>query len=380
MDIPQNVIKVLREIEVTGNIDSKEFEKLVPEEQELINALYKNGLVNEALRFIDSIDVEKNWEELKKNLDQHRKPVAPLWKNVYRYAAIFIGVIGIFFLYQQKDVAESKIKKDNNQIELVLDNGEVQILSANGENQIVSNNGQVIGSQNGSEIKYSSNASVDKLVYNQIKIPYGKTFNVKLSDGTVVYLNSGTVLKYPVKFIKGMNREVFLDGEAYFDVRKDKLHPFIVNANAMNVKVLGTKFNVSSYKEDTEISTVLVEGSVSLSNDEKPNKKALLTPGYKGVWNKSSTGISLEKVDTKLYTDWMNGEVVFRKSTFNEIIKKLERSYNVTIQNNNRELDAVKINASFNKNIETIEEVISSLSKIQPFTYEINDTKIVITK
>jgi transmembrane sensor len=380
MDIPQNVIKVLREIEVTGNIDSKEFEKLVPEEQELINALYKNGLVNEALRFIDSIDVEKNWEELKKNLDQHRKPVVPLWKNVYRYVAIFVGVIGIFFLYQQKDVAESKIKMDNNQIELVLDNGEVQILSANGENQIVSNNGQVVGSQNGSEIKYSSDASIDKLVYNQIKIPYGKTFNVKLSDGTVVYLNSGTVLKYPVKFIKGMNREVFLDGEAYFDVSKDKLHPFIVNANTMNIKVLGTKFNVSSYKEDKEISTVLVEGSVSLSNDEKPNKKALLSPGYKGVWNKSSTGISLEKVDTKLYTDWMNGEVIFRKSTFNEMIRKLERSYNVTIKNNNRELDAVKINASFNKNIETIEEVISSLSKIQPFTYEIIGNQIVITK
>lgn len=379
MDIPQNVIKVLREIGVTGNIDNKEFEKLVPEEKELINDLYKNGLVNEALRFIDSMDVEKNWEELKKNLDQRRKPVVPLWKNVYKYAAIFIGVIGIFFLFQRKDVTESKIKKDSNQIELVLDNGEVQIFSANGENQIVSNNGQVVGSQNGSEIKYSSNASINKLVYNQIKIPYGKTFNVKLSDGTVVYLNSGTILKYPVKFIKGMNREVFLDGEAYFDVSKDKLHPFIVNANAMNVKVLGTKFNVSSYKDDTEISTVLVEGSVSLSNDTKPNKKALLTPGYKGVWNKSGTGISLEKVDTKLYTDWMNGEVIFRKSTFNEMIKKLERSYNVTIKNNKRALDAVKFNASFNKNIETIEEVMSSLSKIQPFTYEIIGNQIVIT-
>ncbi|MFV5692681.1 FecR family protein [Flavobacterium sp. LT1R49] len=380
MDIPQNVIKVLREIGVTGNIDSKEFEKLVPEEQELVNDLYKNGLINEALRFIDSMDVEKNWEELKKNLNQHKKPVVPLWKNIYNYAAIFIGAIGIFFLFQHKDAAVSKIKKDSNQIELVLDNGEVQILSSNAENQIVSNNGQVVGSQKGSEIKYSSNTSIDKLVYNQIKIPYGKTFNVKLSDGTVVYLNSGTTLKYPVKFIKGMNREVFLDGEAYFDVSKDKLHPFIVNANAMNVKVLGTKFNVSSYKNDTEVSTVLVEGSVSLSSDAKPNKKALLTPGYKGVWNKSITGISLEKVDTKLYTDWMNGEVIFRKSTFNEMIKKLERSYNVTIKNNNRTLDVMKFNASFNKNIETIDEVMSSLSKIQPFTYEIIGNQIVITK
>ena len=380
MDIPQNVIKVLREIEVTGNIDSKEFEKLVPEEQELINDLYKNGLVNEALRFIDSMDVGKNWEELKKNLNQQRKPVVPLWKNIYKYAAIFIAAVGIFFLFQHKDAEESKNKKDSNQIELVLDNGEVQILNANAENQIVSNSGQVIGSQKGSEIKYSSNTSIDKLVYNQIKIPYGKTFNVKLSDGTVVYLNSGTILKYPVKFIKGMNREVFLDGEAYFDVSKDKLHPFIVNANAMNVRVLGTKFNVSSYKEDKEISTVLVEGSVSLSNDAKPNKKALLTPGYKGVCNKTSTGISLEKVDTKLYTDWMDGEVVFRKSTFNEMIKKLERSYNVTIKNNNSALDVVKFNASFNKNIETIDEVMSSLSKIQPFTYEIIGNQIVITK
>jgi transmembrane sensor len=380
MDIPENVIKVLREIEVTGIIDSKELEQLVPEEQELINDLYNNGLVSEALRFVNSMDLEKNWEELKKNLHQHKKPVVPLWKNVCKYAAIFIGVIGVFFIFKPKEITESKNTKDSNQIELVLDNGEVQILTTSGENQIVSKNGQVIGSQRGSELKYSSDASADKLVYNQIKIPYGKTFNIKLSDGTTVYLNSGTILKYPVKFIKGLNREVFLDGEAYFDVSKDKLHPFIVNANAMNVKVLGTKFNVSSYKEDTAISTVLVEGSVSLSDDDKPNKKALLTPGYKGVWDKSSSAISLEKVDTKLYTQWMNGEVIFRKATFSEMTKKLERTYNVTIKNNNSALDVMKFNASFNKNIETIDAVMSSLSKIQSFTYEITGNQIVITK
>jgi transmembrane sensor len=380
MDIPQNIIEVLRKIAATGSIDREEFEQLAPEEQELITDLYRNGLVNEAVRFIDSMDVETNWKELKKKLDQHKKPVVPLWKNICKYAAVFIGAIGIFFFFQHKDAVECKIKKDSNQIELVLDNGEVQILSATAENQIVSRNGQVIGSQKGGEIKYSSGTSITKLMYNQIKIPYGKTFNVKLSDGTVVYLNSGTTLRYPVKFIKGMNREVFLDGEAYFDVSKDKLHPFIVNANTLNVKVLGTKFNVSSYKDDTEISTVLVEGSVCLSSDAIPNKNALLTPGYKGVWNKSGSGISLEKVDTKLYTEWMNGEVIFRKSTFSEMIKKLERSYNVSIKNNNSALDVMKFNGSFNKNIETIDEVLSSLSNIQPFTYEITGNQIIITK
>jgi ferric-dicitrate binding protein FerR (iron transport regulator) len=176
-----------------------------------------------------------------------------------------------------------------------------------------------------------------------------------------------------------MKREVFLEGEAFFDVTKDKMHPFVVNANDVRVRVLGTKFNVSSYAEDKVINTVLVEGSVALSSTVRPNEKTMLTPGYKGGFNKSgNAAFSLEKVDTKFYTNWMKGEIVFKGVGFKEIISKLERTYNVSIKNNNNTLGGVKFSGSFDKNIESINDVMDAMSKIHPFNYEITKTNSII--
>ncbi|MFG6685475.1 FecR family protein [Mariniflexile sp. HNIBRBA6329] len=382
MRIDYNIIEILKKINRTGSLDSKDLKRLSPEEKELIENIYNSGLVKEALIFSESIDSEGSWQEIKTKLKQHTyTKTIPLWKRAYKYAAIFIGIIGLVFFYQEMASSEPENKIVTDSIELILDNGDVQIISASGEKQIINKNGQVIGKQSGDKIDYSSNTAVDKLVYNKLKIPNGRTFNITLSDGTVVYLNSGSSLKYPVKFLNGMKREVFLEGEAYFEVSKDKLHPFIVNASEMNVKVLGTKFNVSSYKNDTEISAVLVEGSVSLSNDLKPKNEAILTPGSKGVLTKSNleSDISLEKVDTSLYTGWIKGDLLFRKSSFNDMAKKLERSYNVKITNHNQLLNTLKFNASFNVNIENIEDVMTALSHIHPFIYKINNRNITIT-
>jgi transmembrane sensor len=379
MGISPKVITVLRKINTKGNLDVKKIKELSTEEQELINKLFEDGLIEEALNFIDSMDIDKNWEELQAVLkQQNAKPVIPLWKKTLPYAAVFIGLIGIFFIVQHNNVNKSEIKLSEDDIQLVLENGAVQILKADGSGEIVSNNGQVLGAQKGTELKYNTTTEIQTLVYNQIKIPNGKTFNLTLSDGTHVYLNSGSALRFPVKFIKGMKREVYLEGEAFFDVSKDKLHPFIVNANAINVKVLGTKFNISSYAEDKEVSTVLVEGSVSLNNDANPNEKTMLTPGYKGAWSKTSAKISLEKVDTSIYTNWMKGELVFKNVAFAAIIKKLERTYNVKIINYDDELNNIKINASFDKNIENINAVMNAISKVRSFNYKITEDKIII--
>jgi transmembrane sensor len=382
MGISPNVITVLRKINSKGNLDVEKFKELSVEEQDLINKLFEDGLVDEALNFIDSMDVDKNWEELQAILKQQNgKPVIPLWKKALKYAAIFIVLIGIVFIVQRSYVNNPEIKLSDDQVQLVLENGDIQILNADGSGEIVSKSGQVLGTQKGTELKYNATNGIQKTAYNQIKIPNGKTFNLTLSDGTHVYLNAGSSLRYPVNFIKGMKREVYLEGEAFFDVSKDKLHPFIVNANAVNVKVLGTKFNVSSYAEDKEVSTVLVEGSVSLNNDAKPNEKTMLSPGYKGAWSKNSDKISLEKVDTSLYTNWMKGELAFKNEAFASIIKKLERTYNVKIKNYDDELNGIEINASFNKNIEDINSVMNALSNVRSFNYKINEDKsIIITK
>lgn len=382
MEIHQNVIKILREINSSGKIDVKKLEKLSIEEQELINNLCQEGVVEEALCLVDSIDVDKNWEELQGILQRYSKPVVPLWRKSLKYAAVLIVLLGTFFLFQQNRTLNPDVKLANDEIKLVLENGEVQILKVGGNDQVVLSNGQVVGNQKGKELNYVSASSVKELVYNTIQIPNGKIFNITLSDGTHVYLNSGSSLRFPVQFVKGMKREVFLEGEAFFDVTKDKSHPFVVNADAVHVRVLGTKFNVSSYAEDKTVNTVLVEGSVVLSSSGKPIDKTMLKPGFKGAFDKSGTAIfSLEKVDTRQYTNWMKGEIAFKGIGFKEIARKLERTYNVSITNNNRELDAVKFSGSFDRNIESINEVMDAMSKIYSFEYKITKTNsITITK
>lgn len=297
-------------------------------------------------------------------------------------AASVIVLLGIGFFYKQhfsEKVAEPKFNFKSSDIVLQLENGETQILSEHNSAQIKDAKGNIVGNQSGDKIAYENSLDPEKLVYNTIKIPYGKKFHLQLSDGTMVHLNAGTTLKYPVKFIAGGNRQVFLDGEAFFDVAKDKKHPFIVNADELNVRVLGTHFNVSNYPEDAATDVVLVEGSVGMyqSNEEfDALKNTILKPGFKGSFNKENAKISTKAVITDIYTSWINGGLTFRNMTFKNIITKLERRYNVTIVNKNEKLANEKFNASFSD--ESIDKVMSYFNDIHGINYTIKNDQILI--
>ncbi|WP_343696319.1 FecR domain-containing protein [Flavobacterium sp.] len=297
-------------------------------------------------------------------------------------AASVVVLLGIGFFYKQhvsNKVVEQKFDFKSSDIVLQLENGETQILSEHNSAQIKDAKGNVVGNQNGDKIAYESSLDPEKLVYNTIKIPYGKKFRLQLSDGTMVHLNAGTTLKYPVKFIAGENRQVFLDGEAFFDVAKDKKHPFIVNADDLNVRVLGTHFNVSNYPEDAATDVVLVEGSVGMyqSNEEfDALKNTILKPGFKGSFNKENAKISTKAVITDIYTSWIDGGLTFRNMTFKNIITKLERRYNVTIVNKNEKLANEKFNASFKD--ESIDKVMSYFNDIHGINYTIKNDQILI--
>ncbi|WP_299546833.1 FecR domain-containing protein [Seonamhaeicola sp.] len=301
-------------------------------------------------------------------------------KKIAMVAAIFIGILTTQYIFDYGlfKTSENKIVSESEVITLELEDGKVVVISENDEKQLFNTSGHVVGKQQGNQLHYNPITNSEKLVYNTLTVPYGKRFEIFLSDGSQVYLNAGTSLRYPVKFIKGKNRQVFLDGEAYFRVSEDKTHPFIVNTNEVNVKVLGTEFNMSTYKEDAEIKTVLVEGSVIMYAKNTPEDQTTLAPGNIGAWDKSKKRINTSQVDTRLYTGWIDGELIFRNSSFSNMIKKLERSYNISIQNNNTELDLKKFNASFHVDIESVEEVMNSIGTISPIEFEIKNNEVII--
>lgn len=330
---------------------------------------------------------KNNWKELEARINPPKKKFE--FNQFLKVAAIFICFIGTgtYFYTENEEtviVVEEKVVGKKDQITLLLDNGNIEVIAESGEKKILNQDGEIVGSQTGKELNYKEiekekSESVEVLAYNELTIPYGKTFKIVLSDGTVVHLNAGTTLKYPIKFLKGQERKVFLTGEAYFDVAKDKEHPFIVNANDLNVRVLGTEFNMSSYPEDRIISTVLVEGAVSLYTTLETYSKetsSVLKPGFKASWNQRKKNLQIRKVNTDLYTSWKDGRIVFEHVKFKNIIKKLERRYDVSIENTNLKLDHQVFTASFD--IETIEQVLKSFGKNFPISYEIKNKNIII--
>jgi hypothetical protein len=397
----ENKLEKLFQKLVDNTISEKELDCLM----ELINSSDPNDLMNGILA--------KHWENVKTGnlpIKKRIKGDSEILLNKIRYkikgiekkkkvrtfsphsnigfwsgiAATFLLLIGIYF-YNQNTLGTAKepITIINNQntelITLQLDNGMVETISMDGERKITSPNGNLVASQQGNSLQYNGTEAQDKLVYNTLNIPYGREFDLVLSDGTKVKLNSGSSIKYPVSFLKGQDRKVFLKGEAYFDVSSDKAHPFIVNVDEMNIRVLGTEFNLSYYPEDEDISTVLVEGAVVLYKEGanmNANTTAKLVPGQRAAWNKTNNTMTVNEVDTNIYTAWKDGYLLFKASPFYSIRAKLERHFNISIEDRTGRLENQIYTATFRN--ETIDEIMDAFKEDTPFEYVHEGSKIII--
>jgi len=293
----------------------------------------------------------------------------------YRYAAVL--VFGLFiasvFVYQFS-------LEESPNILLELSNGSEKIISLDKNQDIFNRDGELLGIQREGTISYegiTDNGSAE-LVFNTLSVPYAKRLHLVFSDGSSVFLNAGTTIKFPVKFLKGQPREVFLNGEAFFDIVKDKKHAFIVQSNRLRTKVYGTKFNVNSYRNNELDQIVLQEGSVGVkSNGEqiKTNTEILLKPNEIAILDKTDL-LYKQKVDIKSHIAWVKGVFMFKNERFEDIFKKLERHYDVSIQINQPALNDSRYTGTFD--IETIAEVLKTFSQLKGFSYEIDNKKITI--
>ncbi|KUJ63491.1 hypothetical protein AR687_02030 [Flavobacteriaceae bacterium CRH] len=337
-----------------------------------------NYAIDTTMNSFDSSEVRKQLSErieTENNVFLKRR-----FSSYYKYAAILIVVLGSLYFYKNQalfHVKQNVVIPREDEIVLQLGNESEQTFDINGVGNVTDKSGNIIGKQEKNRLVYTKSYGDGTLEYNTLKIPYGKKFEVQLSDGTVVYLNAGTSLRYPVQFLKNKSREVSLTGEAYFEVTKDKMHPFTVNTREINVEVLGTRFNVDSYNENSTTNIVLVEGKVALYKYEKTEQNQLfLAPGEKGSNAKGQTAITKEEVNTDYYTAWVKGSLVFKNASFSEIIKKLERQYNVTFINKNKALGKEIFNARFDN--EPIEVVLKYFSDSYAIDYVIDQDQILI--
>lgn len=292
-----------------------------------------------------------------------------------QYAAAFLVLLGlgrIAFNFSQKT-------KSSKEIVLELGNGKTEYITKNNQTNLVNDKGELIARKLLGQIVYFGRTKNNEIIYNSLKVPYGKTFKLTLSDGTVINLNSGTTLRYPEQFGVNGKRIVYLTGEAFFEVAKDKEHPFIVNANQAAIEVLGTKFNVSAYPENPSVNSVLVEGSIQMYETENASNAVLLKPNQMATWQNNSRKITTKSVDPTFYSAWTKGELTFNDTPFSTITKIIQRTYDVEIINKNSDLAKQNFTGTIKISESTVQNILELLKRDTPFDYIIEENKITIT-
>ncbi|RNL90104.1 FecR family protein [Sinomicrobium pectinilyticum] len=327
---------------------------------------------------------DEMWKEIQSGM--YKSAGQPSLKKWYKQRSFLTAVtaaciLGIgFFFINNLGLSDKEAMPPEPQITLQLQDGSKQAIDESATRTITTGAGRALGQQNKQVLVYKeTQQSATELAYNELTVPYGKTFELVLSDGSHIYLNAGSMLRYPVQFLPGQPRDVFLDGEAFFEVAKDNTRPFTVVTDEMNTRVYGTKFNVTSYKNEGNTYTVLAEGSVGVYKPEdKANEKTIqkIVPGQKA--NFENQKIVVEDINVYKYTAWTSGELYFLNDRFDIILRKLERHYNVKINNTYKASEKEQLTSSF-KEGDSLELVLGILKKLQPFNYERSGNTITIT-
>lgn len=214
---------------------------------------------------------------------------------------------------------------------------------------------------------YQPANDIPETVFNTIEVPPGTRSSFTLPDGTFVYLNAGSALKYPLNFNKG-ERRVELNGEAWFEVKKDPDHPFVVSTSDINIKVLGTSFNCSAYTNAEQIETALVEGKIEISGKSGKNQ-FLMEPGELAVFSRQEKTIEKAQTNLDKYIAWKSGKLMFRDDPMIKVIEKLGRWYRVEFRVENPEILNYTYSATFSG--ESLDQVLKMLALSAPINFSI---------
>ncbi|MFA8434644.1 MAG: FecR family protein [Marinifilaceae bacterium] len=311
-----------------------------------------------------------------------------LLHTMMRYAAILLIVVSVsavmFYVSRHTEVIHpeeqwlAEVAPGSQKAELVLANGEVMNLEEK-EEQIETNDGTQIRNTGKSLIYGAGQKS--KLTapsYNSLVVPRGGEYQLVLEDGTKVWINSESRLRYPTRFAANQ-RTVLLEGEAYFEVSKDKARPFIVKTQGVDVRVLGTSFNVSSYYEKEQILTTLVEGSVEIIDRKQDESRMMLEPGYQAQYSKGNGELRKEKVNVELYTSWKEGRFVFENTSLEQLMDQVARWYDVKVFYLNNEAKEIRFTGGL-KRYDNLERLLTMIEKTNDVRFVINGKAIGVEK
>lgn len=322
-------------------------------------------------------------------LEQHakRRIVKPIWYSAAAAAAVLLVLSGLYFFNDHKDgsfqnrMAKTTLENKVNDIQpgrqaatLILANGSKIDLDGAVQGEIAKQKGVLITKTADGKLVYTiSDSEANTTEFNTLSTVKGQQYQVILPDGSKVWLNAASSLTYPANFANLKNRMVQLSGEAYFEVAKDKSHPFIVKTEQQQVEVLGTHFNINSYDDEKATTTTLLEGSVKVLDGKG---ESVLLPGQQSALAKNR--IEISKADVNETIAWKNGDFIFNNEEFGSILRQLSRWYNVEIVDNGQHEDLrLSGTISRSKNISTVLKALEVTGEVK---FKIEGKTVIVEK
>ncbi|WP_319231977.1 FecR domain-containing protein [Draconibacterium orientale] len=348
------------------------------------------SLLKDTYDILDEEDVLLMWQNINQFNKSHKNKVhtVKLRKSFSIAASVLIivslGILGYSYFNNRNSAYQfvsSNINDSQEDARLVLADGEEIALNKDNSTIVVGKDEEiVINNENTIDLSDKRDSNEGKVQMNEVIVPFGKRSELSLADGTQVWLNAGSRLAFPTKFTNE-TREVYLQGEACFKVAKNENQPFIVKANELDVKVLGTHFNIAAYPDDETIETVLVEGSVALTKKKSfglGSKSVVLQPNQKATFNKEEKEIVVsDEPDADVYLAWTEGWFEFKKQSLERVFIKLERYYNIHIsvpeEFPSEEIITGKLDLK--DSLAVVMEVLSDVAKLD-YTIENNQVTI----
>ncbi|MEQ2977384.1 MULTISPECIES: FecR family protein [Butyricimonas] len=326
---------------------------------------------------------EEEFLHLEKNIyEQKSRRMTLRWSiaaSIILLVGLFVGrtINGVRDMHEEQELAKNVMQPGTLKAVLMMADGKEVVLEQGQNLNILLNERVRVATSNRGIVYEEHGKGVVTEEYNKLTTPIGGEYSLVLSDGTKVFLNADSELKYPVEFSDG-KRIVDLKGEAYFEVHKDSLRPFVVRVNGAEVTVLGTSFNVNTYGDDGQIYTTLVNGAVRVSS-VKNGQAEVLKPGMQSVMDVQSGQLTVREVDVEPYVAWREGRFVFRAMTLDLIMRQLQRWYDFEVFYQNPELKDYEFRGVIKRDMD-LDKVLSVIKVTTNVDFEVKGKVITIIK
>lgn len=350
------------------------------ENQELWNELNRGKCNVDFEKIVALTDQNKQWKRIECFLSKRKRI---LMTKISLWAALVILLISIGFSYLYKDSNSGNYLQQG----IIYSTKQHAILVLNDGKNIPLNIEDTLVALENSEVKISSGQiqyltedtiqTTSELNFNTIIVPRGGVYSLILSDGSKVFLNSDSELTYPVHFDE-TKREVILKGEAFFEIAYDSDNPFIVKTDMIDIKVLGTVFNVMAYEDEPQIQTTLLSGKVEVMM-HGGNKQNILSPGYQSVCERLSEHLYIKKVDVSLKSLWKDGIIILEDANLESVMRMLSRWYDVKYIYKDSLSESHTFTGKIDRNVD-LDNVLKKLSLLGGPSFLVEDRIIYISE